>query len=1060
VAEGNTGTVNAVFTVLLSAASTQTVTVDYVTTDGTATSSADYVNHALTTLSFSPGETTKPVTVVVNGDVTDEPDEMFTVDLSNPVNATINDNQGLGTITDDDATPTITINDVTVAEGNTGTVNAVFTVLLAPASSQTVSVDYATNDATATAPADYTTIPLSTLRFSPGVTSQSITVEVNGDVLAEADETFTVDLSNPVNATVTDNQGIGTITNDDVQGPVTVSFQDGVNGYNGTRDTHLLSGSPNNNYGSEINLSADGSPDESMLLYWDLTDIPIGGSIQTVDFTYQVTNSTTQDYEIYRLHRAWNEGEATWNEYATGQSWQISGAEGTSDRGTISLGSIDGSSNGNYTISMNTEGISVVQSWVDDPSSNYGFIIMDYINATNGLEISSRETGTISNRPELTVTYSSSAEPNIPNIVIDDVTVAEGNTGTVYAVFTVLLSAASTQTVTVDYATSDGTATDPADYTAIPLSTLTFSPGVTSQSITVVVNGDVLAEADETFTVDLSNPVNATITDDQGTGTIIDNDPAPVITIDDVTVTEGNAGTVNAVFTLTLSATSSQTVTVDYATTDGSATTPSDYTAIPLGSLSFAPGVIAQNITVIVNGDVVEEADETFTIDLSNPVNATIAHNQGLGTITDDDAAPTISIDDVTVTEGNAGTVNAVFTVLLSTASTQTVTVDYATSDGMATDPTDYTAIPLSTLMFSPGVTSQSITVVVNGDVLAEADETFTVNLSNPVNATITDNQGTGTITNDDVQGPVTVSFQDGVNGYNETRDTYLLSGSPNNNYGSEINLSADGSPDESALLYWDLTSIPVGSSVQSVDFSFEVINRATQDYEIYRLYRAWNENEATWNEYASGQSWQISGADGAADRSTISIGSILGPSVGNYTISLNAEGISVVQSWVDDPSSNHGFIILDYISATNGLEISSRETGTISNRPQLTVTYSTSGSSSARINQSNEAFNDTETTTQLSPEKISIVSYYPNPFSTSTTIEYVLPIDLQVNMTVYNLRGQRVCNLVDEVIPAGYNTIIWNARDDVGRAVPDGIYLIQLLTEETRIIKKIIIQK
>jgi hypothetical protein len=125
-----------------------------------------------------------------------------------------------------------------------------------------------------------------------------------------------------------------------------------------------------------------------------------------------------------------------------------------------------------------------------------------------------------------------------------------------------------------------------------------------------------------------------------------------------------------------------------------------------------------------------------------------------------------------------------------------------------------------------------------------------------------------------------------------------------------------------------------------------------------------------------------------------------------------------------------------------------------------LTVTYSNSQNNSARIFNVNEEFDEAETTSQPSPENVPIISNYPNPFSSSTTIEYKLPIDTRIQMSIYNLRGQIVYNLVDEKMTAGNNTIVWYGRDRMGKAVPSGIYLIQLLTEKTRIIKKIILQK
>ncbi|MHA2132128.1 MAG: DNRLRE domain-containing protein, partial [Promethearchaeota archaeon] len=160
-----------------------------------------------------------------------------------------------------------------------------------------------------------------------------------------------------------------------------------------------------------------------------------------------------------------------------------------------------------------------------------------------------------------------------------------------------------------------------------------------------------------------------------------------------------------------------------------------------------------------------------------------------------------------------------------------------------------------------------------------------------------------------------------------------MLSGSPNTNYGSGNQLSADGSPQESTLLFWDLTSIPVGSNIQSAVITLNVTGKSSDEYEFYPMQRTWIESEATWDEYAIGQSWEISGADGTADRSSMVMGSITAPATGNYTISLNTAGVAVVQSWVDDPSSNYGIIIMDYINASDGLDINSRETGIIANR-------------------------------------------------------------------------------------------------------------------------------
>ena len=180
-----------------------------------------------------------------------------------------------------------------------------------------------------------------------------------------------------------------------------------------------------------------------------------------------------------------------------------------------------------------------------------------------------------------------------PQVSIGDATVTEGTDfDTVEATFDVTLDAPSGQTVTVDYSTTNGTATEPGDYTEVTTSTVVFAPGQTTQPATVIVNGDDVDEANETFSVDLANPSEATIGDGHAVGTIIDND-GPAISIDNVSVTEGNVGTVTANFTLSLSAPSPQEVTVEYETIDDTATAGEDYVAVDAVA-TFAPGQTEQ----------------------------------------------------------------------------------------------------------------------------------------------------------------------------------------------------------------------------------------------------------------------------------------------------------------------------------------------------------------------------------------------------------------------------------------------------------------------------------
>src|SRR5207247_318475 len=237
---------------------------------------------------------------------------------------------------------------------------------------------------------------------------------------------------------------------------------------------------------------------------------------------------------------------------------------------------------------------------------------------------------------------------------IGDVSAAEGNVGSSTFSFAVTKTGTTAFTTSVDFATADGTATvADGDYAATS-GTLSFLPGETSKTVNVTVNGDTKHEADETFTVGLSGAVNATITDNQGLGTITNDDQVPDISVDDQTVAEGNSPTTTTMtFNVTLSNPSDQTITVDYATNDGAATIADGDYAATSGTLAFDPGQTAKTVDVTINGDTTHEADETFTVDLSNPGNAGIADGSGLGTITNDDAVPNVSIDDQSIAEGN-----------------------------------------------------------------------------------------------------------------------------------------------------------------------------------------------------------------------------------------------------------------------------------------------------------------------------------------------------------------------------------------------------------------------
>ncbi|HEV7378088.1 MAG TPA: Calx-beta domain-containing protein [Pyrinomonadaceae bacterium] len=202
--------------------------------------------------------------------------------------------------------------------------------------------------------------------------------------------------------------------------------------------------------------------------------------------------------------------------------------------------------------------------------------------------------------------------------------------------------------------------------------------------------------------------------------------------------------------TITRTGGSAGTATVLFNTSNGTAST-SDYTPVSQ-TLTFNDGESSKTVNVLINNDAVSESNETVNLTLSNAggTGQLGTPSTAILTINDDDAQPALSINDVTQAEGNSGTTAFNFTVTLSSASGQTVTVSYATANGTATAPGDYQAAS-GVLTFNSGETTKTVTVFVNGDTLAETDENFFVNLSGAANATISDNQGVGTIISDDL---------------------------------------------------------------------------------------------------------------------------------------------------------------------------------------------------------------------------------------------------------------------------------------------------------------------
>jgi hypothetical protein len=194
-----------------------------------------------------------------------------------------------------------------------------------------------------------------------------------------------------------------------------------------------------------------------------------------------------------------------------------------------------------------------------------------------------------------------------------------------------------------------------------------------------------------------------------------------------VTLAEGNAGTSSAGFTVSLSNPSSQTITVQYQTANGTATAGSDYVAIGLTTLTFNPGVTSLPVNVTVTGDFVDEVDETFSVNLSNAVNAPVADNSGLGTITDDDTAGFTIVEsggNTTVTEGTPGTTDT-FTIVLTSQPLSAVVINIANPR-----PLEVTIQSVNPIPFLPGDWDTPQVVTVRGGAVGFDDGDQLTNLT------------------------------------------------------------------------------------------------------------------------------------------------------------------------------------------------------------------------------------------------------------------------------------------------------------------------------------------
>ncbi len=672
------------------------VTIDLNTLDaGTATSPNDYT-FAPATVTFAMTETSTTVPLTITGDTVHEANQTINLELSNPMGLSITSPLGTVAITDNHTAPTLAISDPTVIEGG----NLVFTVTRTGDTELTAGATYTIGNGTAIAPGDFVnTVPTGTISIAPAATTDTITVTTNDDAIFEANEAVTATLSLPTNATLSDGAGLGTITDNDTAPTLAISGQAVAEG-TAVTFTVTRTGATELAASATVN-TADGTP------------IP-PGAVAPADYAAIVN-------------------------------------------GTVSVAA-------GLTPASTTFTVATVNDALFEANETFTAVLTAPVNATLtgvGAPTSINAIGTINNND------------TAPTILIGPATVNPEGTSAVnsLATFPVTLSAASGLDVTALYSTANGLATAnppgavaPGDYSAATNATLTIPIGQTGGTITIPVIADNMFEpATETFTVTLGTLTNATLAslaNGTATGTITDDDLQPVITINNNTAPEGDSLSTTPPLTVTLSNPSYQIVSVMYATTNGTATAPADYTAIGASSrLDFLSGETTKTVPIRVIGDVLDEADlDTVSLNLTNPVNATFVQPPvtnpptppvttitGVLSITDDDAMPTVSFQSPsseTHPEGDSGVTTRNIVIVLDAPSGRNVTVFWQTADialfaPNATASVDYVPVNNS-VVFTPGQLTKSLSVsVIGDDNAAEGSESIGLQLNSADFATI-----------------------------------------------------------------------------------------------------------------------------------------------------------------------------------------------------------------------------------------------------------------------------------------------------------------------------------
>jgi hypothetical protein len=752
------GTATFAFTISITHSSNATVYVNYYTSDGSARSTFDY-QPVSGTATFAPGKTTVTVNVLVNGTTLHTGDRYFYVYLNNAVHAVVQKN-GLGTIIDTTMLPYLNVSDATVTQGAGTSNTATFNITLTAPSANKVRVHYYTSNGAAAAGIDYTS-QSGFLTFAPLATSAQVNVPVTGFGIYQTVKYFYLNINSPQNAAIGHATGQATILNNNHIAYVTSDEMTIPEPASGTSTVMVpVRVTPTSNFPVTVAFATSNGSAVAGTDYNTASGtltIPANVAQVTVPVTIKASGLTSLKYfafsigspsagaTILRTTSYVVISVGTYNQLSVGDIGFLAPTSGTMTATfTVTLSPSSGSTVG---VNYQTSDGSALQGTHYNAAAGTLSFAPGVTTKTVSVTIKADPTqfsdvyfflNLNTQTPAGIVIQRSSANAYIetsafsPMISVASGTITKPASGTITEPFTVTLSAASSNTVSVNYSTSNGSAVAGTDYTPAN-GTLTFTAGVTTQTVNVTITGGTLASGDLYFYVNLATPVNAVIASYQGIGYIQSPNHNPNLAINTIAVYKARSGTVNANLTVTLSSSSPNTVTVNFGTQNGSATAPTDYTATT-GILTFAPGVTSQSISVPTVGNTLPTGDRYFYVNLSSNVNAGVTSGQGLVDIIDSSIVPYLSVGATSVQKPSSGTANATFTVTLSPASPNTVTVNYTTNSGSAVAGVDFTSAA-ATLTFAPGLSTQTVNVTVLASTLHTGDLYFTLNLNTPANA-------------------------------------------------------------------------------------------------------------------------------------------------------------------------------------------------------------------------------------------------------------------------------------------------------------------------------------